>query len=44
MIARKRGLILNISSGSSLHPAPLLSVYAASKSYLNSWSESLGIE
>jgi 17beta-estradiol 17-dehydrogenase / very-long-chain 3-oxoacyl-CoA reductase len=44
MIARKRGVILTVSSGSSLHPAPLLSVYGASKAYLNSWSESLGIE
>lgn len=31
----KMGLILSISSGSSLFPCPLLSVYAASKAYLN---------
>lgn len=32
---KRKGLVLSISSGSSLFPCPLLSVYSASKSYLN---------
>lgn len=38
MLARKRGAIVNISSGASLHPFPLSTVYSATKvsvSYLN---------
>ena len=30
-IARKRGIVVNLSSSSALNPAPLLCVYAASK-------------
>jgi len=44
MIPKKRGLILNISSASSLFPAPLLSVYSGSKSFINLWSQGLSIE
>lgn len=46
MEEQKRGLILNISSGSSLGDAgcPLLSVYAASKAYMNNWSHGLNEE
>jgi 17beta-estradiol 17-dehydrogenase / very-long-chain 3-oxoacyl-CoA reductase len=36
----KRGLVLSISSGSSLQPSPLLAVYAGTKAYVNTWSES----
>lgn len=31
MKLRKKGIIVNVSSGFALHPAPLASVYAASK-------------
>lgn len=34
MVKRGRGLIVNISSGSELQPAPLLNIYAASKAYV----------
>ncbi|XP_050708807.1 very-long-chain 3-oxoacyl-CoA reductase-like [Eriocheir sinensis] len=44
MVERKRGLILNLSSLSSTIPAPLLAVYGATKSYVRSFSESLGLE
>lgn len=41
---RKKGLILNISSISSVIPAPLLSVYGASKSYVNHFSQNIQFE
>lgn len=41
MVARGRGLVLNLSSLSSTIPAPLLAVYGASKSYVRSFSESI---
>lgn len=45
MLDQKRGLVVNISSGSSLTPTcPLLSVYAASKAYLNNWTPSMNSE
>lgn len=45
MIDQKRGLVLSISSGSSVTPTcPLLSVYAASKAYLNNWTPSMNSE
>lgn len=45
MIEQKRGLVLSISSASSLCPTcPLLTVYAASKYYVNHWSTSLNEE
>jgi len=37
-------LIINISSISGILPTPLLSVYSASKSYLNTWSKALHSE
>lgn len=40
----KRGTILNVSSISSLLPSPLLSVYAASKAFVTSFSKSLNFE
>jgi 17beta-estradiol 17-dehydrogenase / very-long-chain 3-oxoacyl-CoA reductase len=39
-----KGTIMNISSGSSLSPCPYLTVYAASKAFINAWSEGLRIE
>ena len=44
MIARKRGAILNVSSSAGFLPIPRMAVYAASKAYLNSFSESLRAE
>jgi 17beta-estradiol 17-dehydrogenase / very-long-chain 3-oxoacyl-CoA reductase len=45
MLNQKSGLVINISSGSSLTPTcPLLSVYAASKAFLNNWTPSMNSE
>jgi len=44
MIERRNGLIINVGSGSGLVPTPLLSVYSASKAFLNTWSQALGVE
>lgn len=41
---RKKGAIVNISSGSELQPLPLMTVYAATKVYINSFSEALRAE
>jgi short-subunit dehydrogenase len=44
MIAKKRGAILNVSSSAGFLPIAEFSVYAASKAYLTSFSESLRAE
>ena len=44
MLARGAGRILNIASTSAFNPVPSLASYAASKAYLLSWSEALGLE
>ncbi|CAB4884137.1 unannotated protein [freshwater metagenome] len=41
MIPRGRGYLLNVSSVASFQPAPRLAVYAATKAYVTSLSESL---
>jgi uncharacterized protein len=41
MIGRRRGWLLNVSSVASFQPAPQLAVYAATKAYVTSLSESL---
>ncbi|XP_069937667.1 very-long-chain 3-oxoacyl-CoA reductase [Cherax quadricarinatus] len=44
MVERKRGVIMNLSSLSSIIPAPLLAVYGATKAYVQSFSVSLAAE
>lgn len=41
MVPRRRGWLLNVSSVASFQPAPRLAVYAATKAYVTSLSESL---
>ncbi|MEO5724896.1 MAG: SDR family oxidoreductase [Ilumatobacteraceae bacterium] len=41
MVPRRRGYLLNVSSVVSFQPGPLLAVYAATKAYVTSLSESL---
>jgi short-subunit dehydrogenase len=41
MVPRERGWLLNVSSVASFQPAPELAVYAATKAYVTSLSESL---
>lgn len=42
--ARQKGTILNVSSASAFQVFPCLSVYAASKAFVNSFSQSLDFE
>ena len=44
MVARKRGAILNVSSSAGFLPIPGMAVYAATKAYVNSFSEALRAE
>ena len=44
MIARKRGAILNVSSSAGFLPIPGMGVYAATKAYVNSFTEALRAE
>ncbi|KAL1493168.1 hypothetical protein ABEB36_011277 [Hypothenemus hampei] len=44
MVERKRGVIVNISSTAAQIPSPLLSVYSASKSFVEKFSEDLAAE
>ncbi|KAM5137813.1 inactive hydroxysteroid dehydrogenase-like protein 1 [Mantella aurantiaca] len=44
MVQRKRGAIVNVSSGSCCKPTPLLNVYASSKSFLDHFSKILHYE
>jgi len=44
MIPRRRGWLLNVSSVAGFQPAPKLAVYAATKAYVTSLSESLHSE
>ncbi|WP_223637652.1 SDR family oxidoreductase [Corallococcus sp. EGB] len=41
---QKAGVIVNVSSGTTFRPLPLLSVYTASKAALNAFTESLALE
>lgn len=44
MFERKKGVLINISSGLAIIPAPYLAVYAASKAYLAKLSRDLAAE
>jgi short-subunit dehydrogenase len=44
MISRRRGAILNVSSSAGFLPIPGMGIYAASKAYVNSFSEALRAE
>lgn len=44
MDQRRRGVIINVSSISAMHPLPLLSTYAASKAYMDYLSQGLQAE
>lgn len=43
MIRRKRGTIINVSSIAGFFPAPESEIYCATKSYINTFSESISI-
>jgi short-subunit dehydrogenase len=44
MVARRRGWICNVGSTAGLLPLPSFAVYAATKAYVNSFSEALRVE
>uniref|UniRef100_A0A8C5NUZ5 17beta-estradiol 17-dehydrogenase n=1 Tax=Jaculus jaculus TaxID=51337 RepID=A0A8C5NUZ5_JACJA len=44
MDSRRKGLILNISSGAALCPCPLYSLYSASKAFVCTFSKALQVE
>ncbi|XP_035898800.1 very-long-chain 3-oxoacyl-CoA reductase isoform X1 [Anopheles stephensi] len=44
MVKRHTGVVINISSLSAVIPAPLLTVYSASKAYMDKFSEDLASE
>lgn len=44
MVSRRRGSIVNVSSGAGSLPQPLQAVYGGCKNFVNSFSESLDLE
>ncbi|CAG9559231.1 unnamed protein product [Danaus chrysippus] len=44
MVERGKGVVINIGSGSSIIPSPLLTVYASTKAYVEKFSEGLEME
>ncbi|EFN86854.1 inactive hydroxysteroid dehydrogenase-like protein 1 [Harpegnathos saltator] len=44
MQQRRRGAIVNVSSGSDLTPLPLMTVYSATKMYIKNFSEAIRME
>ncbi|XP_075991849.1 inactive hydroxysteroid dehydrogenase-like protein 1 [Anticarsia gemmatalis] len=41
MVARGSGAVVNVSSGSELQPLPLMTVYAATKAYIHSFTHAI---
>ncbi|KOB71111.1 Steroid dehydrogenase, partial [Operophtera brumata] len=41
MVARGKGALVNVSSGSELQPLPLMTVYAATKAYVESFTKAV---
>ncbi|CAH1785960.1 unnamed protein product, partial [Owenia fusiformis] len=44
MVERRKGAIINISSASAVHPNPLMTVYSATKAYMDFFSRALQAE
>ncbi|KAF8331357.1 3-ketoacyl-CoA reductase [Cantharellus anzutake] len=44
LLARKKGLILNIGSFAGAVPSPMLATYSGSKAFLSTWSQALAEE
>ncbi|XP_075983723.1 hydroxysteroid 17-beta dehydrogenase 12 spidey [Anticarsia gemmatalis] len=44
MVKRQKGVIINIGSASSMIPSPLLTVYAATKAYVDKFTEGIDME
>ena len=44
MKRRHRGIIVNVSSATGLHPHPFVAVYGSTKAFLNRFSEALQLE
>ncbi|XP_078271411.1 very-long-chain 3-oxoacyl-CoA reductase-A [Rhinoraja longicauda] len=44
MVQRSKGIILNVSSGSALNPVPLLTLYSATKAFVDFFSQALHAE
>jgi short-subunit dehydrogenase len=44
MVARRRGLVMNVASVAGYGPMPYTATYAATKAFLIAWSEALAVE
>ncbi|XP_062534343.1 very-long-chain 3-oxoacyl-CoA reductase [Armigeres subalbatus] len=44
MVERRKGVVINISSLSAVIPTPMLTIYAASKAFVDKFSDDLGTE
>lgn len=44
MVARGRGRVMNVASTAAFQPGPLMAVYYATKAYVLSFSEAVGVE
>ncbi|XP_072464102.1 very-long-chain 3-oxoacyl-CoA reductase-B-like [Notamacropus eugenii] len=44
MVARSRGVIINISSEAGTQPVPFLALYGATKAFMNSFSQAVALE
>ena len=44
MVARKKGAIINIASSAAAYPTPILSLYSATKSFVDTFSQAIAWE